>query len=157
MLQRQSGRKQRPLLERLSADLRVLAIHRQHVETGAFVVDGLQPQRYSFLTACALEGIASALGLAERVGDARRFDRYRSAWQTGVRFLERLVIHDSEAFFSSDPARAVGGVRGTLTSSHLHVDFAAHALLALGKGLRATSTRHGLASQGRGWSLTASS
>jgi orotate phosphoribosyltransferase/AMMECR1 domain-containing protein len=109
------------------------ALRRQSATTGAFVIDSLPPYRISFLSACVLEAAAAAWERA----DGERAARYAQAWHNGMRFVERLVIHERDAFFSPAPERCAGGVRATLASAHVRIDFPGHALLALAKGARA--------------------
>jgi hypothetical protein len=112
------------------------ALARQSRASGAFVIESLPPYRVSFLTACVLEAVASVWELAEKRGDRQRAERYADSWRRGMRFVERLVMHERDAFFSPVPERCAGGVRATLVSSHLRIDFTGHALLALAKGAR---------------------
>jgi len=109
------------------------ALRRQSATTGAFVIDSLPPYRISFLSACVLEAVAAAWERA----DGERAARYAQAWHNGMRFVERLVIHERDAFFSPVPERCAGGVRATLASAHVRIDFPGHALLALAKGAHA--------------------
>jgi hypothetical protein len=46
-------------------------------------------------------------------------------------------VRDGDAFFCPQRKAAGGGVRATLASSELRIDYAVHALLALAAGLRA--------------------
>jgi AMMECR1 domain-containing protein len=112
------------------------ALERQSATSGAFVIQDQKPTRASFLTACVLEGVAEAWALTRRLGDLERAERYGRAWRHGMTFIERLTIRNGDAFFSPHPATALGGVRATLPSSELRIDYAGHALLALAKGLR---------------------
>ncbi len=114
------------------------ALARQSEASGAFVIDSLPPYRTSFLSACVLEAVAAAWMLADDRGDQARAARYARAWDRGMDFVERLVIHEEDAFFSPAPSRAAGGVRATLASSAVRIDFPGHALLALAKGLQAS-------------------
>jgi hypothetical protein len=112
------------------------ALDRQSERSGAFVIDSLPPYRNSFLSACVLEGVAAAWEHALDRGDWRRAERYERAWERGMRFIEGLVIHEDDAFFSPLPGLD-GGVRATLVSSDVRIDFVGHCLLGLVKGLRA--------------------
>jgi hypothetical protein len=113
------------------------ALDCQSETSGAFLIDSLPPYRSSFLSSCVLEGVAATWELALDRGDTRRADRYEQAWEQGMRFIERLVIDQEDAFFSPSPRLAAGGVRATLASSDVRIDFVGHALLALVKGLHA--------------------
>ncbi len=114
------------------------ALQRQSGHSGAFVIEDVAPYRNSFLTACVLEGVADAWRTAVEIGDVERAARYADAWQRGISFVERLVVRPGDEFFIPGGERARGGVRPTLVSSNLRIDYAGHALLALGKGLSAT-------------------
>lgn len=116
------------------------ALARQSRTSGAFVIDTVPPYRNSFLTACMLEGVADAWRVAKEIGDSDRAAEYRDAWQRGVTFIERLVVRPGDQFFGPNGTRAVGGVRPTLVSSRLRIDYAGHALYALAKGLNAMGT-----------------
>lgn len=113
------------------------AIDRQTETDGAFVIEGLEPQRASFLTGCVLEAVAEAWNCARKAGDSKRAERYNRSWRLGAAFLERLTVRQNDGFFAVQPEAALGGVRATLVGSDLRIDFAGHALLALAKGLRA--------------------
>jgi len=115
------------------------AIERHSQSCGAFLIHDLEPRRASFLTACVLEGVAAAWQCAKRMSDRERAAVYAHAWDRGARFLERLTIRGDGAFFSPDRKAAAGGVRATLASSELRIDYAGHALLALAKGLSAAA------------------
>ncbi len=112
------------------------ALHRQSATSGAFVIDYMEPNRASFLTACVLEGIADAWTVALTVGDVARVDRYGTAWHSGMRFLQQLVVRPDDAFFAARPEEFTGGVRPTLVSSAVRIDMVGHTLIALAKGAR---------------------
>ncbi len=116
------------------------ALARHSRVSGAFVIDTAPPYRNSFLTACVLEAVADAWRVAAHIGDAERSARYAAAWRHGMTFLERLVLRAGDEFFMPDGARALGGVRPTLVSANLRVDYAGHALLAMGKGISAMNS-----------------
>jgi orotate phosphoribosyltransferase len=139
----------RPDFREFAFELVDWAIERQSGTSGAFIVDSMEPQRASFLTACVLEGVAAAWGCAHNTGDLARAERYECAWRGGAAFLGRLVIHEGDSFFSPYQSAAIGGVRPTLVSSLLHIDYAGHAMLALAKGLRAAALK-GTVSAGMG-------
>lgn len=115
------------------------AIDRQVAANGAFITD-LNPNGPSFHTAFIAEGIAAAWALALEVGDEARARRYRHSWQAAMRFVLRLVIRPEDAPYLPDPARGVGGVRGTLTTSMVRIDFVSHTLMALCKGVACLSS-----------------
>lgn len=124
---------------RFATDLADWATGRQSPASGAFVIHDVEPERASFLTACVLEMVADAWRQACQAGDEERADRYQRAWRRGAEFVDSLTFRDGDTFFSPHPAACVGGVRATLPSSELRIDFAGHALIALAKGLRASA------------------
>jgi hypothetical protein len=103
-------------------------------KNGAFLVD-YAPDGPGFHTACVLEALANVWSVARRTGHSERERHYRESWERGVRFIDRLIIRDDDTFAMREPARAVGGVRQSLTSSVVRIDYVAHALLALVNGL----------------------
>jgi orotate phosphoribosyltransferase/AMMECR1 domain-containing protein len=109
------------------------ALLHQLDKNGAFLVD-YYPDGPGFHTACVLEGIGEAWNLARRSGDDERARNYAQSWKRGIAFINRLIIREEETFAMSEPARALGGVRESLTSSRVRIDYVAHALLALLKG-----------------------
>lgn len=115
-------------------DLADWALLHQLDKTGAFLVD-YHPDGPGFHTACVLEGIGDAWALARRAGDSERSRNYRKAWERGISFVDRLIIRDEDTFTMPKPNRALGGVRESLTSSRIRIDYVAHALLALLRGV----------------------
>lgn len=111
-------------------DLADWALTRQLDCNGAFLTD-LNPTGPSFHTAFVAEGIADAWSLAEELGELERAARYRQSWERATQFVSRLVIGPEDAPCLADARRAVGGVRGTLDTSFVRVDFVSHALAAL--------------------------
>jgi orotate phosphoribosyltransferase len=113
------------------------ALDRQSIRSGAFIIDTVAPYRNSFLTGCVLEAIATSWRVALQTGDQTRSETYAAAWRNGMAFLERLVIRTGDERLITGGQRALGGVRATLASSDVRIDYAGHALIALGKGLHA--------------------
>ena len=81
-------------------------------------------------TAAYSEGIASALAIAQRAGDAERAERYRSALLLSMRFLLSLSIDGAEHALVGG-VEHVGGVRSALHRSGLRCDNAQHYLMAM--------------------------
>lgn len=109
------------------------ALMHQLDKNGAFLVD-YYPNGPGFHTACVLEGIGEAWTLALRAGDNERSNKYRQSWERGIKFVDRLIIREEDTYAMPEPLRSVGGVRESLTSSRVRIDYVAHALLALLKG-----------------------
>ena len=81
-------------------------------------------------TAAYSEGIASALAIAQRAGDAERIERYRHALLLSMRFLLSLSIDDIESALVGGPEH-VGAVRSALHRSGLRCDNAQHYLMSM--------------------------
>lgn len=116
-------------------DIADWAMDRQLDLNGAFLVD-YKKSGPDFSTACVLEGIADAWLLAADLGDRQRADRLEASWRKGLEFIEQLVVREEDGFWMPAPEYAVGGVRESLHSSFMRIDYTAHAMLALIKGLR---------------------
>jgi orotate phosphoribosyltransferase/AMMECR1 domain-containing protein len=110
------------------------ALERQLEKNGAFLVDYARDGP-GFHTACVLEALADAWSVARQVGDIERERNYRRTWERGIKFVDRLIIREDDRFAMPKPSRALGGVRESLTSSRVRIDYVAHTLLALMKSL----------------------
>jgi orotate phosphoribosyltransferase len=110
------------------------ALERQIDKNGAFLVD-YAPDGPGFHTACVLEALADAWALAGREGDRARARTYQRAWVRGMEFMDRIIIREDDTFASRKPSRSLGGVRQSLTSSTVRIDYVAHTLLALAKAI----------------------
>ena len=98
----------------------------QQEKTGAFINDH-QPDTPGYTTALYLEGLASALSMAESA-DPRRHRTYLEACTRGLQFLDRLTIQESHAPVLPNTDYAVGGLRRSVYSSFVRLDFVQHAL-----------------------------
>lgn len=102
-------------------------------KNGAFLTDlAVGP---SFHTACVAEGIVEAWRLAIVAGDPDRTKRYADCWQRSCDFMAGLTIDERDGLLLPNPARAIGGVRPLATDSRLRIDYAAHVLRALVRGV----------------------
>lgn len=81
-------------------------------------------------TAAYSEGIASALAIARRAGDADRVEQYRSALLESMRFLLSLQLDGVETALVGGPEHA-GGVRSALHRAGLRCDNAQHFLMSM--------------------------
>ena len=81
-------------------------------------------------TAAYSEGIASALSIAQRAGDAERVDRYRAALLLSMRFLLSLSLDGPEHALVGG-SEHVGAVRSALHRSGLRCDNAQHYLMSM--------------------------
>ena len=109
------------------------ALDWQHERTGAFLCD-LSATK-SFHTGFIAEGIAAAWELALRVGDMAHADRYRRSCQEALRFMTSLIVYPEDTYCMRDPEQAVGGVRSTLVTSDIRIDYVSHTLLAFARTL----------------------
>jgi hypothetical protein len=98
----------------------------QQEKTGAFINDH-QPDTPGYTTALYLEGLASALSMAKSA-DPRRHRTYLEACTRGLQFLDRLTIQESHAPVLPNTDYAVGGLRRSVYSSFVRLDFVQHAL-----------------------------
>ena len=80
-------------------------------------------------TAAYSEGIAAALALAQRVGDADRGARYQEALIGAMRFLLQLTVEASDAPLVAG-AEHVGAVRSALHRPGLRCDNAQHFIMS---------------------------
>jgi orotate phosphoribosyltransferase/AMMECR1 domain-containing protein len=120
------------------------ALDWQHERTGAFITE-LSPSGPGFHTAFLAEGIAAAWELAIRIGDEKRADRYAHSCSEALRFMTELIIFPEDTFCMRDPSRAVGGVRGSLITSSVRIDFVSHTLLAFAVSVRLMRAGIGMA------------
>jgi AMMECR1 domain-containing protein/orotate phosphoribosyltransferase len=104
-----------------------VAMASQLDKTGGFVNE-LLPDGPGFTTAVFLEGIAAAVGVAQRVRDAARLAAFQSSLTRGLRFLDRLIYQPRDALVLPEPSWALGGVRLHERASEVRVDFVQHAL-----------------------------
>jgi len=98
----------------------------QQEKTGGFINDH-QPDAPGYTTAVYLEGIGAAARLAASL-DAARHRRYQSACFHGMAFLNRLTIQPMHGSVLPNTHYAIGGVRQSLYSSFVRLDFVQHAL-----------------------------
>jgi orotate phosphoribosyltransferase/AMMECR1 domain-containing protein len=110
------------------------AVESQLDKNGAFLVD-YAPDGPGFHTACVLEALADAWSVARQVGDSEREQKYHSHWLRGIDFVNTLIIREEDCFAMPEPSKAIGGVRESLTNSTVRIDYVAHSLLALVKGI----------------------
>ncbi|MGH8907593.1 MAG: AMMECR1 domain-containing protein [Egibacteraceae bacterium] len=106
------------------------ALQFQSRGTGAFLNDH-QSDSPGATTALYLEGLAAVWAAAEAEADAAGQRRYRSACERALRFLDRLVYQERDASVLPNPDWAIGGLRTSLTSSDVRIDYVHHALSAV--------------------------
>jgi orotate phosphoribosyltransferase len=111
------------------------ALEHQLDKNGAFLVD-YASNGPGFHTACVLEALADAWSLAREIGESKREQDYQRGWLRGMKFVDQLIIHEDDRFAMPKPSRSLGGVRESLVSSTVRIDYVAHTLFALVKGLR---------------------
>jgi hypothetical protein len=59
--------------------------------------------------------------------------------------MTELIIFPEDTFCMRDPSRAVGGVRGSLITSSVRIDFVSHTLLAFAVSVRLMRAGIGMA------------
>jgi orotate phosphoribosyltransferase/AMMECR1 domain-containing protein len=84
-----------------------------------------------YTTALYLEGLAAAANLAHVLGDSTRYRACMDACEKGFRFLRQLVIRPEHDSMLPSPGYALGGLRRSLTSSEVRLDFVQHSLAAV--------------------------
>jgi AMMECR1 domain-containing protein/orotate phosphoribosyltransferase len=102
----------------------------QQEKTGAFI-NGHQSDTPGYTTALYLEGIGAAMRIAASSGDGARHRVYVDSFTRGLRFLDRLVIQRRDAAIIPNMEFALGGLRQSVYSSQIRVDFVQHSLSAL--------------------------
>ncbi len=110
------------------------AIHSQLESNGAFLTD-LALVEPGFHTAYVAEGIAAAWRLALCRGYRKRADHYAESWVRSMQFMDTLVLRPTDSALLPNPAKALGGVRASALDARLRVDYAAHHLRALVRGM----------------------
>ena len=106
------------------------ALQFQSQKSGGFLNDH-QACSPGATTALYLEGLGAVWAAAAADASTARADRYRSACQRGLAFLDRLVYQRRDAAVLPNPAWAVGGIRTALTASEVRIDYVGHALAAV--------------------------
>jgi uncharacterized protein (TIGR00296 family) len=102
----------------------------QQEKTGAFINDH-QPDTPGYTTALYLEGIAGGVKLAASLSDDERYGRYLESLTRGFKFLDLLVIQQRDGSLLPNAEFAIGGLRQSLYSSEIRVDFVQHSLSAV--------------------------
>jgi AMMECR1 domain-containing protein len=82
-------------------------------------------------TGVFVEGLVDAYRLARLRKDPAREQAYRQAIILGVRSLMQLQFRDDNLFYVRDVFRARGGIRGTVVSTSIRVDYTQHAVQAM--------------------------
>jgi AMMECR1 domain-containing protein len=94
---------------------------------GGFALPGRSPGNSS---ATYTEAIIRAFGIAERLEDRSRAERYRRASLAGLDFVRRLQVMPGTGILFSDPARTVGATTASLSDMTIRCDYDQHALTA---------------------------
>jgi AMMECR1 domain-containing protein/orotate phosphoribosyltransferase len=102
----------------------------QQENSGAFINDH-QADTPGYTTALYLEALGAATRLANSSGSDDRFQRYRNAYQHGLRFLNRITIQPGHTWVLPNSDYAIGGLRMSLNTSYVRIDFVQHGLSAL--------------------------
>lgn len=105
------------------------ALTHQQSKSGGFINEH-QPDTPGFMTAVYLEGIVSAIPVADATHGGERAARYSRAGGEAMRFLDRLIIQERDRAVIPNPAWAMGGVRPSLYQQEIRIDFVQHTLAA---------------------------
>ncbi|MBI3412300.1 MAG: hypothetical protein HY040_28610 [Planctomycetes bacterium] len=89
-------------------------------------------------TAPYAESLAEACRVAKVTGDVQRFERYRAALESSLKFLTLLQYNEANARHFADWFRpaVVGGFHASLQDGNLRIDYGQHAVSALTQYLR---------------------
>jgi hypothetical protein len=82
-------------------------------------------------TATRMEGLNSAYALARDYGLQKEAKQIRAAIQRGTGFLLRMQVGPEMAMYCQDPGKSLGGVRESLASPSIRIDYVQHAISAL--------------------------
>lgn len=99
----------------------------QQEKSGAFINDH-QADTPGYTTALYLEGIGAAIHLMEFADSGNRRQRYLGAYWHGLRFLNRITIQPGHSSVLPNSNYATGGLRLSLNSSFVRIDFVQHGL-----------------------------
>jgi hypothetical protein len=109
----------------------------QSEKDGSFLT-GHQSDTPGFTSAVYLEGLGAAAGISK---DAK----YRAACMRGMQFLNRLTIQPGYAPVLPNSDLAIGGLRQSLYTSFVRLDFVQHALSSVLEQYALSSARDSLA------------
>ncbi|HWF06384.1 MAG TPA: AMMECR1 domain-containing protein [Candidatus Angelobacter sp.] len=109
----------------------------QSEKDGSFLT-GHQSDTPGFTSAVYLEGLGAAAGISK---DAK----YRAACMRGMQFLNRLTIQPGHAPVLPNSDLAIGGLRQSLYTSFVRLDFVQHALSSVLEQYALSSARDSLA------------
>ncbi|MCA1692453.1 MAG: AMMECR1 domain-containing protein [Actinobacteria bacterium] len=119
-----------PALTSFAYEVADWALPFQSQKTGGILNDH-QPDAPGATTAVYLEGLAEVWAAAQREGDRRRQQRYRSACERAVLFLDELVYQRRDTVVLPNPSWAIGGLRTSRTTSQVRIDHVHHGLSAV--------------------------
>ena len=71
-------------------------------------------------------------------GRTARAKRYARSCHDALRFMTRLIVYPEDGFCLHDPSAAIGGVRCSLITSYVRIDFVSHTLCAFIRCLQLT-------------------
>jgi AMMECR1 domain-containing protein/orotate phosphoribosyltransferase len=102
----------------------------QQEKSGAFINDH-QAETPGYTTALYLEGIGAAIHLMDFTDSGNRRQQYLDAYWNGLRFLNRITIQPAHTWVLPNSDYAIGGLRLSLNSSYVRIDFVQHGLSSL--------------------------
>jgi hypothetical protein len=119
-----------PRLAALACEIADWILGFQQQKSGAFLNDH-QSDTPGYTTALYLEGLAAASCLAGCAGNTLRQREYLEACRRGFQFLDGLIIQSRDTSLLPNPALAIGGLRRSMQSSEVCINFVQHYLAAL--------------------------
>ena len=82
-------------------------------------------------TATRMEGLNSAYAMAKDFGLEADAKQIRRAIERGTGFLLRIQVGPETAMYYRDPGKSLGGVRESLASPMIRIDYVQHTISAL--------------------------
>lgn len=82
-------------------------------------------------TATRMEGLNSAYALARDFGLRKEEKQIREAIERGTGFLLRIQVGPESAMYCRNPGRSLGGVRESLASPSIRIDYVQHTISAM--------------------------
>jgi hypothetical protein len=82
-------------------------------------------------TATRVEGLNSAYALAKDYGLSADEEKIRKAIDKGTGFLLRIQVGPENVIYFKDPRKSLGGIRESLVSPEIRIDYVQHSISAL--------------------------
>lgn len=108
----------------------IVRTQRRAHENPDWVGSFLDPPR-STPTAVRMEALCAAHGLARDFGRGEQAGDILEAIRLGTAFQLRAQVRPESAMYLNDPQRALGGIRGSLTTYRIRIDYVQHTISSL--------------------------